>query len=471
MNTFRPFRTYLFLSATALAGIPAVGPDYQRPEVPQATAWKDATPSDSAIRGAWWESFNDAALNGLETKALQANQSLEAAAARLEEARAAAGVARSAYFPNAAAGGSVSRNRYSDTQPNGFPQDEVTTIQANVDASWELDLFGRIRRLNEGERDEALASQASFEAVRLALTADVATTYFTLRSTEREMKILADGIELRQHELKLVSAKRRDGAAADFDVSRAQTELAGAQAEAVTLKLRRSALEDALAVLVGEPAATFRLPSVDQALGTPAEVPSGIPSDVLERRPDVAAAERSLAAANARIGVAKAAFFPAISLTGSYGAASGQMHTLFDGDSRQWGFGPSLYLPIFQGGRNKANLAAAKATYEENVAQYRQKVLVAFREVQDALTATKLLAEQTEAQDRQLAAARRSNELAQKRYDAGYVAYFEVIDAQRTVLASERASVQLAAQRLNTRVALITALGGGWSAPAGFASL
>jgi multidrug efflux system outer membrane protein len=222
-------------------------------------------------------------------------------------------------------------------------------------------------------------------------------------------------------------------------------------------------VKNALAVLVGEVASGFELPDSVLAAAEPPRVPAGLPSELLERRPDIAAAERSLAAANARIGVAKAAFFPAISLTGGVGGASGDIDRLFNADSRIWSIGPRLYLPIFQGGRNRANLARSSAAYDEAVARYRQQILVAFREVQDALTATRFLAEQSAAQDRALTAARRSNDLAQKRYDSGFVNLLEVIDAQRTVLVTERASAQLAAQRLNTSVALIKSVGGAWT--------
>jgi multidrug efflux system outer membrane protein len=226
-------------------------------------------------------------------------------------------------------------------------------------------------------------------------------------------------------------------------------------------------LQNALAVLLGAAAPNFELSTSNFELSTVPAIPAGLPSELLERRPDVAAAESALAAANARIGVAKAAFFPAISLTGSFGHASGDIDRLANSDSKLWSIGPSLYLPIFQGGRNRANLERSRAAYEESVALFRQRVLVAFREVQDALTATQLLADQAAAQDRAVAAARRAGTLARTRYDAGFVNYFEVIDAQRTVLNAERAAAQLSAQRLVTSVALIKALGGGWTATAG----
>lgn len=452
----------LLLAATSVA---AVGPDYQRPEIDSPVAWKVATPSAGLPRGAWWTLFNDATLDDLVARALAANQDLVAAAARVEQARAAAGLARSAYLPSIGAGASVERARTSRTTDNVFPVAESTTHRGALDASWELDLFGRVRRLNEGARADVAARAADLENVRLALTAEVAATWFTLRALERELALVNDGVALRRQALALVASRREGGAATDFDLARAEAELASTEAEAAALANRRSAAQNALAVLLGTAAPDFELPTGNTEFSKVPAVPAGLPSELLERRPDIAAAEAQLASANARIGVAKAAFFPAISLTGSFGTASGDVDRLFEGDSRLWSVGPSLYLPLFQGGRNKANLERSRAAYEEGVAQFRQRVLVAFREVQDALTATQLLADQAAAQDRAVAAARRAGQLAQTRYDAGYVAYFEVIDAQRTVLAAERAATQLSAQRLVNSVALIKALGGGWERP------
>jgi multidrug efflux system outer membrane protein len=455
---------FLFLLAAvpAFAGSLTVGPDYHRPDVASPVAWKLATSADALPRGDWWKLFNDPALDDLEKRALNANQNLAAAAARVEQARAAAGIARSNYLPSVGLNPSVNRSSTSRTTDNVQPVAESTTYRAALDASWELDLFGRVRRLSEGARAEAAASAADFENVRLALTAEVASSYFSLRALDRETALVNDGVGLRRKTLELINSRRANGAATDFDVARAEAELASTEADAAALANRRAALQNALALLLGEAAPNFELPTANVELSTVPAVPAGLPSELLERRPDIAAAESSLAASNARIGVAKAAFFPAISLTGSFGFASGDIDRLANSDSKLWSIGPSLYLPIFQGGRNKANLARSRAAYEESVALFRQRVLVAFREVQDALTATQLLGAQAAAQDRAVAAARRAGELAQTRYDAGIVNYFEVIDAQRTVLTAERASAQLSAQRLVNSVGLIKALGGGW---------
>lgn len=469
------YALYLVASAvSAVAALPTVGPDYTRPAVTAPAAyrdadspntWKTAEPADALARGEWWKLFGDSTLNALESRALAGSQDLRASAARVEQARAAAGAVRGAYWPQVAVGGSVTREQTSSTTANVFPAPLTTTYRTPLAAAWELDLFGRVRRQTESARDDAEASAATFESVRLVLTADVAANYFTLRALDREVALLQDTVALRRHALELVDARVQNGAGAELDTARAETEVAAAEAEAAAVANRRATVQDALAVLVGEPAPSFALAATDGQLAVPPAVPAGLPSDLLERRPDVAAAERELAAANARIGVAKAAFFPAISLTGTAGFASGDLDRLTNADSRIWSIGPSLYLPIFQGGRNRANLARSRAAYDEAVAAYRQHVLVALREVQDALTAGKLLAEQSAAQDRALASARRAAALVQTRYDAGYVAYFEVIDAQRTSLATERASVELAALRLNTDVALIKALGGGWENP------
>lgn len=449
----------LLLAATSVA---AVGPDYHRPEIASPVAWKQAAPAETLPRGDWWKTFNDPVLDDLVARALSANQNLAAAAARVEQARAAAGIARSNYLPSVALDPSVNRSRTSRTTDNVQPVAESTTYRAALDATWELDLFGRVRRLNEGARAEAAASAADFENVRLALTAEVASSYFTLRALDRETALVNAGVGLRRKTLELINSRRANGAATDFDVARAGAELAATEADAAALANRRAALQNAVALLLGEAAPNFELPTSNSELSTVPAVPAGLPSELLERRPDIAAAESALAASNARIGVAKAAFFPAISLTGSFGYASGDIDRLTNSDSKLWSIGPSLYLPIFQGGRNKANLERSRAAYEESVALFRQRVLVAFREVQDALTATQLLADQAAAQDRAVAAARRAGDLAQTRYDAGYVNYFEVIDAQRTVLNAERASAQLSAQRLVNSVGLIKALGGGW---------
>jgi multidrug efflux system outer membrane protein len=426
-----------------------------------ALGWKTAEPADAFARGEWWKAFGDPRLDELETRALAANQTLRGAAARVAQARAAAGFARGSYWPQLAVNGSVTREQTSETVANPLPNPLSTTYRLPLEASWEIDLFGRVRKAVASARAEAEASGATFESVRLALTAEVAATYFSLDATDRELALLNDTVALRRRALDLVTARVKSGTAADLDAARAETELGTSEAEQAALSNQRAALQNSLAVLVGSSPIDFALATKLHDAMAP-EIPVGLPSDLLERRPDIAAAERSLAAANARIGVAKAAFFPAISLTGGAGYASGDVDRLFNTDSRIWSIGPRLYLPIFQGGRNRANLDRSRAAYDEAVASFRQQVLVAFREVQDALSAARWIAQESEAQSRALAAARRAAARAHTRYDAGYVSYLEIIDAERTVLLLERATAQLSARQLNARVALIKALGGGW---------
>ncbi|HTJ79849.1 MAG TPA: efflux transporter outer membrane subunit [Rariglobus sp.] len=458
------------ITPAAWASVLTVGPDYKRPDAPDAPIYRDATAQTApAISTEWWRAFNDPALNDLETRALAANQDLRAALARVQQARAAAGVARADYLPSVAVEPSANRARTSRTVDNALPATPSTTYQLPLSLNWEIDLFGRVRRLNESTRAQLAAAGATFDAARLSLTAEVATTHFTLRAIDRELDVVTKTASLRRDALKLIRDRFDNGTANDLDVARAETELATTEADAAALAIRRSATQDALAVLLGEAAPSFSASdsgSSPSALSSQLpSVPAGLPSSLLTRRPDIVAAERTLAAANARIGVAKADFFPAISLTGSAGYASADINNLFKTDSRLWSIGPSLYLPIFQGGRNRANLANARAVFDENLATYRQRVLVAFSEVQDALTASRLLADQSSAQQRAVTSAKRGAELAQKRYDAGYVSYLEVVDAQRTALEVERTDARLAGQRWITEVDLIKALGGGWQQP------
>jgi len=467
-------KTSLFLSFFAAftslvsASVLTVGPDYRRPDAPKPAAyrdsdygaWKTATPSDATAQGDWWRAFQDEDLNALETRALDGNQSLRASVARVEQARATAGIARSAYCPAASANGDAARVHGNPLVNNGRTG---SADQVSLNAAWELDLFGRIRRLSESARADADAALAAHEAVRLSLSADVAAYYFSLRTVDNELAVISAGLALRRENRELAHARYQIGAADELDVTRADAELALTEAESAALASRRASLNNALAVLLGEAAPSFLLSPREQSVGALPVVPAGLPADLLERRPDIASAERALAAANARIGVAKAAFFPAVSLTGGAGYASGDLDRLFRWDHRIWSIGPSLYLPIFQGGRNRANLERSRAAYDEAVAVYRERVLIAFREVQDALTDSRLLVEQEEAQARAVASARRAAELSRIRYQAGLVSYLDVIQAERTALDARRGATQIAGRRWLSCVALIKALGGTWS--------
>jgi len=464
-----------FTALPVLAGSLTVGPDYKRPtnsvaghyKAEALGEWKEGQPLDHVPKGAWWEIFGDETLNDLQRGATEANQELKAAVARVDQARATARVARSELLPTLDANPAWRRERYSPNQDPSFGDITANTFRAPLDLSYEIDLWGRVRRGFEGARADAQASLAAFHNVLLTLHADVAQNYFAFRALDAEIATVNSTVGLRKEQLQLVRSRFEGGIGNELDVARAETELASTEAEAASLARRRAELENALAVLVGENPATFQLAALAEANlkwnPQPPTIPAGLPADLLERRPDVATAERQLAAANARIGVAKAAFFPVLRLTGSGGYLSGEIDDLFNWDSRVWSIGPSLSLPIFAGGRNKANYRRSQSVYEESVANYRQRILVAFGEVENSLAGIRHLGDQAAAQQRAVTSARRAAELAGERYRAGIVSYLEVVDANRATLQTERILAQLAGQRLVASVQLVKALGGGWS--------
>ncbi len=471
MKTSRPLKLAVTLAAIASNLAAAVGPNYHRPSVPAAPefadaqfgAWKQAVPADEIARGDWWKIFHDPILDHLEQQAAVNNQELKAAIARVTQARALARSAKADFFPSLSLDASAARGRFSENTLNSIPNHTGNDFRVPFDLSYEIDLWGRVRRSFEAANLDAQARLAAFENTLLILKADVAQNYFALRALDTEREILRRTIGLRAEALDLVTARFKGGTASELDVSRAETELSSTRAELLALDRRRSEVEHALAVLVGESATAFAVKELplDENTTSPV-VPAGLPGDLLERRPDIAEAERTLAAANARIGVAKAAFFPVVRLTGAAGFESFDVDTLFNWESRVWSIGPSVTLPIFQGGRNRAGLKRARAGFEENVAAYRQRILVAFRETQDALTGARLLAEQADAQNQSRASARKTADLSDKRYRAGLVSYLEVVESERTALNAERELARLTGQRLVTSVQLIKALGGGW---------
>lgn len=467
MNTASPTLVVLLVTG-ALTGcaLPTVGPDYRRPETPVAENYQSAPDTTSAagngIARDWWRDFGDPDLDRTIATALKENLGLQAALARVEQARALTGEARSAFMPMVGAVGMATREQTSEMTTNRFPNSLTTTYRLPLTLSWELDLLGRVRRLNEGARANFAATQELAETTRLAIAAETASTYFALAATDEEARIVADTLALQKEMLSLVEARRDAGRASDLAVEQARLAVSTSEADLAAIANRRSALKNGLAVLLGRAAPAFEIGARAPLHGALPEVPVGLPSELLRRRPDLAAAESGLKAANAQVGVAKAAFFPAISLTGSAGAASAEIDNLFQRDSRAWSIGPSVYLPLFQGGRLRANHRRSQAAYEEAVAGYRQIVLTAMREVQDALIASQRLTEQSDAIARAVVSARRVRELAETRYLAGGTSYLEVIDAQRTALAVERSAASLAGERWITRVTLIRALGGGW---------
>jgi multidrug efflux system outer membrane protein len=450
-----------------------VGPEYHRPPAPVPVQWKgqppwkESNPRDAEIKQRFWEIFQDPVLTSLELQASSNSPDLFAAFERVEQARAAARITRSYLMPTVTFDPNANNSRYSDnrtTQP-GSPVIGYTGNVYNVpvDLSYEVDLWGRVRRSFRAARERAQASAAAYQNVLLALQADVAETYFSIRSVDLDLRVVSQTIVLRERNLNLVESLHRGGADSAVDLAEAKTELASAQADLVGLKLQRAQLENALAVYCGQNSSSFSLPQTERFYQPPT-IPIGLPADLLERRPDVAEAERTMAAASEGIGVAKAAFFPSIQLTGSAGVESVDLKDLFSWESRAWTLGPNISLPLFEGGRNRAGLQQAQSVYLQAVDQYRSQVLVAFHEVEDGLVGLRLLREQFDAQMQAVAGAQEVADLSRLRYKEGLASYFEVVIADRTLLENDIAAYQLNGQSMVTTVQLIKALGGGWRA-------
>ncbi|SAL18296.1 efflux transporter outer membrane subunit [Caballeronia humi] len=434
----------------------------------EAGTWKTAQPSEEVMRGEWWTIFADSTLNDLERQAADANQNLKAAAARVKEARAINQTARAGLFPTIDAGFGPTREKLSaasQLQPQGTNVPAQTLWRAQASVSYEVDLFGRVASTVDAAKADTQQSEALFRSVQLALQADVAQNYFNLRELDAEMDVFTRTVTLREEALKLVQRRFTEGDISELDVARAKSELATARSDAMTVQRLRAASEHGLAVLLGKAPAQFSM-AANPLKPVEIRVPPGLPSSLLERRPDIAAAERAMAAANARIGVAKAAFFPSLTLTGAGGFESGTLGDLFQWSSRTFLLGPlvgtALSMPIFDGGRRKGNLANARAVYEEDVANYRQQVLVAFQEVEDNLSDLRILEGQTQTQADAVKSSGRAAQLSRTQYNEGAVNYLDVIDAERTVLQSQRVAVQLAGTQAVATVNLIRALGGGW---------
>ena len=476
-------KTLLFTSTAVLllAGC-AVGPNYKRPApfgsspMPEAfdgatvtnDQWKLAQPSASLPRGAWWEVFGDPELNRLEAQATTNNQQLAAALANFQQARALVNISRAGYFPQISANPAFNRQRTSANQASRgtVTGSSVTfdTFSVTFDATWELDLWGRVRRAVEGSRARMAAVADDLESLKLTIQAEVAIDFFILKSQDAQYRLFEETVVTYKRSLELTQNRHRSGIATELDVSQAETQLHAAEAQIPAIDLQRTNVRHALATLCGQPATSFALSETANSLSVPA-FPAELPSELLEHRPDIAAAERRMAAANADVGVAHAAFYPTVTLNGLAGFQSISASTLFNWESRLWSVGPTLSLPLFTGGRNRAQLAAARAAYDATVADYRQTVLSAFQEVEDQLAAQRLLAQQYAAEDAALKSARRTLEISLSRYKGGVITYLEVAVAQGIALNHEQTVVQLNATRLASSVALIKALGAGWTAP------
>lgn len=465
----RPRSLALLTAAALLLAGCKVGPDYVRPSAPtpeaykEAGAWKPAEPRDHLSRGKWWEIFGDPELTALIERVDISNQTILAAEAQFRGAQALVRQARAGYFPTLGIGVSTVRSQ-SPNLPNAPSTTRpVTTYNLPANASWEPDLWGGVRRAVESSEASAQASAADLESARLSAQATLAQNYFLLRIADAQKALLDDTVAAFERSLELTRNRYAAGVAAKVDVVQATTQLKSTQAQAIEIGVQRSALEHAIAVLAGEPPETFSIAPVRLTVAPP-RVPIGVPSELLERRPDIAAAERSVAAANAQIGVAIAAFYPTLTLSAAGGFRSTDSATWLSVPSRYWSVGAALAQVLFDGGLRSGVTAQARATYDGNVAAYRQTVLTAFQEVEDNLAALRILEEEAAVQAEAVAAARQSVELTTNQYKAGVVSYLNVVAVQAAALNNERTAVGILGQRLTASVLLVKALGGGWDA-------
>ncbi len=470
----KPAKLLAAMLATGLLAGCAVGPNYNRPPAPTPAPdaykseppWRVAAPKDALPKGVWWEVFNDAELNHYEQQVLAANQSLLAAKDRLEEARSLARVTSAGFFPQATVDPSGSRNRYAGNRPEvvtlGKPLTQSTyTVPFFV--NYEPDLFGKVRRSLQASNASLQATAADLYNVQLVLTSELAADYFSLRELDAETQVVQESVAIQQKGLQLVESRHAGGVASGLDVAQQQTLLDSTNAQLYLVQQQRQQFEHALAVLTGNPASTFSVP-VRPLTITPPPVPLGLPSDLLERRPDVATAERQMAYQNALIGVAKAAFYPQLTLSGSGGFQSTNIANLITAPNAIWSLGGDLLQTVVNGGANRAHLAYARHTYDESVANYRETVLVAFQEVEDGLTGLSELTQAAASQNAAVADARRALEISNNRYVGGVTSYLDVITAQSALLSNQRLATQLLGQEMVTEVSLIKALGGTWDA-------
>lgn len=463
------------LACVWLAGC-AVGPKYNRPPVQAPAAWKTtppwavAVPSDGLPKGAWWTTFNDNQLSGYEQQLLNANQSLAAAKDRLDRARALARVASAAYFPQLATDPSGQRARVSGNRPllSATPPltpDTEYEFTMPFTLSYEVDLFGRVRRNLEAANASLQSTAADLVNVQLVLTSELAADYFNLRELDAEIAVVQELVSIEQKGLELVQHRHDGGVANGLEVAQQAALLEATVAQVSLLQQQRAQYEHAIAVLTGNAASSFSVP-VAPLRAVPPPVPLGVPSDVLERRPDISTYERLMAYQNAQVGIAATAFYPHITLSGSGGWQSRDIATLVDAPSAFWSLGSDLLQPIFNGGRNRANLEAAKAGYNEAVANYREAVLTAFQQVEDGLSGLQTLSKALDTQRTAVEDSRRALTLANNRYTGGLTTYLDVITAQTTLLNNERLAAQLLGQQMVTSVYLVKALGGGWDSSA-----
>jgi NodT family efflux transporter outer membrane factor (OMF) lipoprotein len=437
-----------------------VGPDYKRPDVATPAAyketkdWKIAEPQQAGSNQAWWSVYNDAALDDLEKQVAISNESLKASEAAYRQAVALVAEARAGYFPTLS---------LSTSMQQSHQQSQTTTqYSGSVGATWEIDVWGKIRREVESAKAGAQVSAADLAAARLSLQAELATDYFQLRTEDEIERLLNATVDAFSRSLQIAQNRYDVGVAAKTDVVSAQAQLESTRAQAINVGVQRSQLEHAIAVLIGKPPADFALTPAPGVVSVIPLTPPGLPSTLLERRPDIAAAERQMTEANAQIGVAVSAYYPSITLDGSVGFAATALSSLFAPESLVWAVGPSLAETVFDGGLREAQVGAAKASYEQTVALYRQTVLTAFQQVEDQLAALRILAQQAVVQDGAVKAAEEAQRLTLNQYEAGTVDYTSVITAQANALSSEQTAIGILQNRAVASVSLISALGGGW---------
>jgi NodT family efflux transporter outer membrane factor (OMF) lipoprotein len=474
-----PPRWSTFLIAVATIGAVGwltgctVGPNYVTPtvEVPagykENAGWQVAQPQDATLRGNWWEAFSDPQLNAFEEQVDVSNQNVALAEAQYRQARALVQQARAAYFPTVTIGVSLnnsSRSTTSSINTGSSGRTAPMLYSMAVDASWEIDVWGRIRRLVESSQAGAQASAADLENARLSARTELAQDYFQLRTLDTQKQLLDASVVEFQRSLELTNNRYASGVASRADVLQAQTQLKTTQAQAVDVGVQRAQFEHAIALLIGKPASVVSIPAAPLAMTTvPPPIPVGVPSEALERRPDIAAAERLVAAANAQIGVALAAYYPTVSLGATGGFESTSLSHWLSAPSRFWSVGPAISETVFDGGLRAGLTEQARGVYDGTVASYRETVLTAFQEVEDNLAALRILESEAQIQDEAVQAAQQSVTVFTNQYKAGITSYLEVVTAQTAALTNERTGATILGNRLNAAVLLIKALGGGWN--------
>jgi NodT family efflux transporter outer membrane factor (OMF) lipoprotein len=458
-STTRRFGGFLIVLILASC---SVGPKYRTPTAPvpdtfkELAGWKQAQPQEDVLRENWWELFNDPQLNALEEQVNVSNQTIGIVEAQFRAARATIGVVRSGLFPTVNAGLSVLTSRTSGDSSNR------TSYVLPLQLSYEADVWGRIRRIIEAQVASAQASSADIETARLSIHAELAVDYFELRGLDEQQRLLLATVAEYEQALQLTTNRYNQGVVSGVDVAQAQTQLETARAESIDVGVARAQFEHAIATLTGKPPVELSI-AIGTLAGEPPAIPIGVPSALLERRPDIAAEERRVAVANAQIGVAMAAFFPTITLSATGGLQSSRVGSLLSFPSRFWSIGPSLAQTVFDAGRRRAITAAAQAIYDSSVATYRQNVLTAFQDVEDNLAALRILAEESAQRDIAVQSAQRSLDLANNRYRGGVANYLEVITAQTALLENQRIAIGIRVRRMIASVLLVKALGGGWS--------